>query len=239
MPLLRFLLPLAVILAVVVGLPSALAEDAGDSNETASEQTSAESPQADDEGFVPLFNGRDMTGWIGNTTGYVPEAGGKLVCAPDRGHGNLYTEKEYANFVLRFEFKLTPGANNGLGIRTPTEGDAAYVGMELQILDNSAECYKDVQPWQKHGSIYGVVPAKTGHLKPVGEWNHEEVTADGRHITIKLNGATIVDADLDTVESCQPRSHHPGLERKTGHIGFLGHGSPLAFRNIRIKELPE
>jgi 3-keto-disaccharide hydrolase len=198
----------------------------------------ASPPAADADGFVPLFNGKDLSGWIGNVTGYVPEADGKLVCVPGRGKGNLYTAKEYANFVLRFEFKLTPGANNGLGIRAPTEGDAAYVGMEIQILDDSAEVYKDIQPWQHHGSIYNVVAAKPGHLKPVGEWNREEVTADGRHVVVKLNGATIVDANLDDVKDPKTLAHHPGLARKTGHIGFLGHGSPLAFRNIRIKELP-
>jgi hypothetical protein len=157
---------------------------------------------------------------------------------PERGHGNLFTEKEYGNFILRFDFKLTPGANNGLGIRAPLEGDAAYVGMELQILDDSADVYKNLQPWQRHGSIYGVVPAKPGHLKPVGEWNSQEVIANGRQITIKLNGQTIVDANLDDVKDEEVLKNHPGLQRKKGHIGFLGHGSPLAFRNIRIKELP-
>ena len=195
-------------------------------------------PTVDAVGFVPLFNGKDMSGWIGNVTGYIPEADGKLACSPNRGKGNLYTEKEYANFVLRFDFKLTPGANNGLGIRAPTEGDAAYVAMEIQILDDPAEVYKNIKPWQHHGSIYNVVPAKPGHLKPTGEWNSEEVTADGRHIVVKLNDVVIVDANLDDVKDPQILKAHPGLARTTGHIGFLGHGSPLAFRNIRIKELP-
>lgn len=203
--------------------PFALAEDA---------------PAADADGFVPLFNGKDMSGWIGNVKGYVPQADGTLECIPERGHGNLYTEKEFANFVLRFDFKLTPGANNGLGIRAPMEGDAAYAGMELQILDDPAEVYKDIQPWQRHGSIYGVVAAKPGHQKPTGEWNSQEVTADGRHIVVKLNDVVIVDANLDDVKDEAILKSHPGLARTKGHIGFLGHGSPLSFRNIRIKELP-
>lgn len=192
-----------------------------------------------EEGFVPLFNGKDMTGWVGNTKGYYADGKGNMVCDPKKEGGNVYTEKEYANFVLRFEFKLSPGANNGLGIRAPLKGDAAYVGMELQILDDTAEKYKNIQPWQRHGSIYGIAAAKTGHLKPVGEWNSEEVIADGRHITVKLNGTTIVDVEnLDTVETPHPRKDHPGLNNEKGHIGFLGHGDPLEFRNIRIKELP-
>lgn len=195
-----------------------------------------------EEGFVSLFNGKDMTGWVGNTKGYYADGKGNMICDPTKGGGgNVYTEKEYSNFIIRFEFKLSPGANNGLGIRTPRDVDAAYKGMELQIIDDTSEKYKSIQPWQRHGSIYGVAAAKPGHLKPVGEWNSEEVIADGRHITVKLNGATIVDVEnLDTwkFESEHKRDDHPGLKNEKGFIGFCGHGDPLEFRNIRIKELP-
>lgn len=198
----------------------------------------ADDAAADETGFVSLYNGKDVSGWIGNVTGYVPDADGNLVCEPTKGHGNLLTSKEYGNFILRFEFKLTPGANNGLGIRAPETGDAAYQGMELQILDNEAPQYKDLAPYQYHGSIYGVVPAKRGFLKPAGEWNYQEVTADGRHIVVKLNGTVIVDANLDDVKDPEILKQHPGLANTKGHIGFLGHGDKLWFRNIRIKELP-
>ena len=195
-----------------------------------------------EEGFVPLFNGKDLTGWVGSVKGYVVEDG-VLVCRK-RGGGHLFTEKEYGNFTLRFEFKLEPGANNGLGIRTPLRGNPAYVGMELQILDNTSPSYAKLQPYQFHGSIYGVVPAKRGHLKPVGEWNAQEVIARGPKIQVILNGTTIVDADLaPIIKSGETADHrgvkgHPGLLRASGHIGFLGHGSRVEFRNIRIKELP-
>jgi len=188
--------------------------------------------QAEEEGFVPLFNGKDLTGWIGDTKGYVAEDG-KIVCKPG---GNLYTEKEYSDFIVRFEFKLTPGANNGLGIRTPPKGRPAYDGMEIQILDDTAEKYAKLQPYQFHGSIYGVVPAERGHQKPVGEWNVEEVTAIGPKIKVVLNGVTIVDANLDEIKETMDHREHPGLHNKSGHIGFLGHGSVLEFRNIRVKE---
>jgi hypothetical protein len=190
------------------------------------------------EGFVPLFNGRDMTGWVGNTDGYYAKDG-IMICDPKKAGGNVYTADEYSDFTLRFDFKLTPGANNGLGIRAPLTGDAAYVGMEIQILEDSAPQYKNLQPYQFHGSIYGVVPAKRDCLKPVGEWNSEEVTAKGRQVTVKVNGKTIVDADIDKASTPQTMDHraHPGLKRDKGHIGFLGHGDYLEFRNIRIKTL--
>lgn len=199
----------------------------------------AEAAPTLEEGFVLLFNGKDLSGWVGDTEGYVVEDGKIIVL--ERGSGNLYTEKEYSDFILRFEFRLTPGANNGLGIRTPLEGDAAYVGMELQILDNTADQYSNLQPYQYHGSIYGVVPAKRGYLHAVGSWNSEEVIVNGRRVTVILNDIVIVEADIDeasTPETIDGRDH-PGLKRDKGHIGFLGHGSRVEFRNIRIKEIIE
>jgi hypothetical protein len=190
-------------------------------------------------GFEAMFDGSSLFNWTGNTTDYVP-VNGELVVDPKRGgKGNLYTKKEYGDFHMKFEFQLTPGANNGLGIRTPLEGDAAYVGMELQILDNTAPVYAKLQPYQYHGSVYGIIPAKQGFLKPVGEWNEEEVIAEGNHIKVILNGEVITDGDLvQAIKDGTPdHKEHPGLLNKTGHIGFLGHGSPLKFRNLRIKEI--
>lgn len=183
----------------------------------------------------PLFNGTNLKGWTGATDSYLVEDG-NIVC-PEDGGGNLYTEEEFGDFIFSLEFKLTPGANNGLGIRAPLQGDAAYVGMELQILDDSAEGYQDLKPYQYHGSIYGVVPAKRGFQKPVGEWNFQEVIARGRQITVNLNGETIVDANLATIKGPADGRDHPGLKRKKGHIGFLGHGSRVEFRNIMIRTL--
>ena len=190
------------------------------------------------DGFTSLFNGRDLEGWTGDTKGYAAEAG-KIVIHPELGSGNLYTAREYADFVLRFEFKLTPAANNGLGVRAPLEGDAAYVGMELQILEDGSPVYWGLRPYQYHGSIYGVVPARRGALKPIGEWNVEEVTVKGRHVTVVVNGSTIVDADLDQASAggTIDGNAHPGLQRASGHIGFLGHGAIVEFRNIRLRDL--
>jgi hypothetical protein len=197
-------------------------------------------PQEKAEGFKPLFNGKNFQGWVGNTVDYQVE-NGEIVLNVDNGpsHGNLYTEGEYKDFVYRFEFQLTPGANNGLGIRAPLTGDAAYVGMELQILDNDAPIYAQLKPYQYHGSVYGIIAAKRGFLKPTGEWNYEEVVAKGNHITITLNGTVILDGDIKeaTANGTPDHKDHPGLFNEKGHIGFLGHGSVVKFRNIRIKEL--
>ncbi len=190
-------------------------------------------------GFEPLFDGSSLFNWTGNTTDYYP-VNGELVVDPKRGgKGNLYTKKQYGDFHMKFDFQLTPGANNGLGIRTPLEGDAAYVGMELQILDNTSPIYAKLQPYQYHGSVYGIIPAKQGFLKPVGEWNEQEVIAEGNRIKVILNGEVITDGDIvQAIKDGTPdHKEHPGLLNKTGHIGFLGHGSPLKFRNIRIKEI--
>ena len=189
-------------------------------------------------GFTPLFNGRDLAGWHGATEGY-DVVDGELRCRKGAG-GNLLTEQEFGDFVLRFDFRLTPGANNGLGIRVPADGDAAFQGIELQILDDAHPKYVSVQPWQVHGSIYGVVAAERGCLKPAGEWNTEEVTVKGSTVKVVVNGKTIVDADIAPFRDGQPTpdgKSHPGLARTSGHIGFLGHGDEVHFRNIRIREM--
>lgn len=191
------------------------------------------------DGFVSLFNGQNLDGWVGNKTSYKAEDGNIVIDPQGEGGGNLYTENEYSDFIFRFEFQLTPGANNGLGIHAPLEGDAAYVGKEIQILDNTAEKYAELKEYQYHGSVYGVIPAKRGFLKPVGEWNEEEVIVQGSKIKVILNGTAIVDGDFleASKNGTLDGKEHPGLQRTSGHIGFLGHGDVLRFRNIRIKDL--
>lgn len=191
------------------------------------------------EGFKVLFDGTDLSSWTGNTKDYIVEEG-NLVIYPDRGgKGDLFTKEEFDDFVFRFEFQLTPGANNGLGIRAPMTGTAAYEGIELQILDNDAEIYKKLEPYQYHGSIYGVMPAQRGYLKPTGEWNYQEVHVKGNQIKVTLNGHVILDGDItDAIKNgTLDQKQHPGLSRRSGHIGFLGHGTVVRFRNIRVKEL--
>ena len=189
-------------------------------------------------GFTSLFNGTDLDGWQGDVTGYEA-VDGEIRSRKGVG-GNLLTKREFADFILHFEFRLTPGANNGLGIRAPAKGDAAFAGIELQILDDGHEKYAKIQPWQVHGSIYGVVPAARDCLKPVGEWNTEEVTVQGSKIKVVVNGKQILDTDIAPFRDGTPTvdgKDHPGLSRTVGHVGFLGHGDEVHFRNIRIREL--
>ncbi len=211
------------------------------------------SPEEAAEGFEVLFDGTSMHKWTGNTTNYVPLDGTIYVTAQYGGSGNLYTKKEYCDFILRFEFQyLQEGVNNGIGIRTPMGVDAAYHGMEIQILDHDAPIYKNLREYQQHGSVYGIIPARRVKFPPLGTWNVEEIRAVGDRITVTVNGEVILDGDIR--EACQGHNvapdgakenpytvdhrNHPGLFNPTGHIGLLGHGPGLKFRSIRIKELP-
>jgi len=181
----------------------------------------------------PLFNGKDLTGWKGN--GYAVEDDA-IVCKPQGDNLNLFTEETFSNYVLDFEFKLTPGANNGLGIHYPGTGDGAYTGMEIQILDSTDPKYKDLKDYQFHGGIYTLKAAKQGFLKPVGEWNRERVTVMGPDVKVELNGETILTANLNELSAGHPK--HEGLKRRAGHIGWMGHGDKVSFRNIQIAEFP-
>ncbi len=191
-----------------------------------------------DDGFVQLFNGRDLEGWTGGKEGYEVE-GGRLIVIPENESGNLYTEKEFTDFVLRFDFKLYPASNNGIGVRAPLEGDAAYRGLEVQVLEDGSPVYWDLRPYQYHGSVYGVIPSRRGALNPPGVWNSEQITVRGRQVTVIVNGVTVVSGDLDKASAggTIDGREHPGLARTSGHIGLLGHGSRVEFRNIRVKEV--
>jgi hypothetical protein len=205
-----------------------------------SQQASSQS----DDGFTPLFNGKDTAGWVyGGGASHPSKAGkgyqvkdGVLYCTKTDG-GHLFTEKEYGDFAFRFDFRLEANSNNGIGIRSPLQGDPAYAAMEIQVLDDGGSDYTSLRPAQYHGSIYDVFPAKRGSLKPVGEWNTEEIVAKGRRVTVTVNGQTIVDANLDDVKDEAVLKKHPGLANKMGHIGLLGHGTRVEFRNLRVKEL--
>lgn len=206
-------------------------------------------------GFEPAFNGRDFTGWqidtrdtkAGNKApGDVMEAkDGTIVWKQGKG-GTPYWNTELGDFAARLQFKLPPGGNNGLAIRYPGTGNAAYDGMtELQVLDEAYNTVKKLPPAkhidvrQYHGSAYGLVAAARGYLRPVGEWNFQEVTVKGSTIRVELNGTVILDTDLAKVDLAQAMGGkaHPGKDRKTGYFGLAGHTDPVAFKDLAIRKL--
>jgi len=183
--------------------------------------------------YVSAFDGATFAGWQGATDNYEV-VDGKIVCKKGKG-GTLFTRDTYTDFSVRFHFQLPAGGNNGLAMRYPGNGDAAYSGFELQVLDNTAEKYAKLKPWQYHGSAYGLQAAHRGYLRPVGEWNYQQVTMKGSHVTVELNGYRILDADLSKLES--KLKNAKGKDNASGHFGFAGHNDPVAFANIRIRRL--
>ncbi|MBV08895.1 MAG: hypothetical protein CMN21_06700 [Rubinisphaera sp.] len=188
---------------------------------------------AEEKGFVSLMPADDKNGWedsvIVTSEGYLDGDG-------------CYIKQEFDNFILRFEFIQEPGANSGVGIRSLRGQNAAYSGMEIQCLDDSHPKYDNIQDWQHHGSVYGIVAAKQGSLKEPGEWNTQEIVADGKHIKVTVNGKVIVDANLDKAApdgKSIDGKEHPGLTRKSGYLRLCGHGGGVQFRNMRIKVLEE
>src|SRR5258706_5973819 len=189
-----------------------------------------------EEGFKSAFNGKDLDGWAGPIENYEVKDGA-IVCKPGKA-GTIHTKEEYSDFVVRLEVKLPPGGNNGLAIRYPGDGDTAYVGMcEIQVLDDSAARYKELDARQYNGSAYGMVASHRGYQPSTAQWNFEEVTVKGSTIKVELNGTLILNAVLSKVSDFMADHPHPGKDRISGSFGFAGHSDPVQFRNIRIKRL--
>ncbi len=200
------------------------------------------------EKFTSLFNGKDLTGWQGATNNYSV-VDGSIQCQAGKG-GTLFSGGAYSDYVMRVDFQLPPGGNNGLVMRYPSQDeidqmpkdkrsdDGAYVAMtELQVLDDGHAKYKNLDPRQAHGSAYGIAAAKRGFLRPTGQWNHEIVTVQGSTITVELNGTRILETDVSRVTEYMAKSPHPGKDRKSGHVGFAGHNDPVRFRNVDIRSI--
>jgi len=186
------------------------------------------------EGYRELFNGTDLQGWKGAVDNYeVVE--GSIMCKKGKG-GTLYHEDVFADFSMRFEFLLPPGGNNGIAVRYSGQGDPAWAAFELQILDDTHPKYANLKPYQVHGSIYGLLAAKTGYLRPVGEWNYQEIHFKGQHAKVILNGSTILNADLSKIDLSKVEKVPKGMERTEGHLGFAGHSDPVRFRQIAVKK---
>jgi hypothetical protein len=200
-------------------------------HEYGSAQANAMLARCDAEGFVPAFDGESLAGWQGDVGGYEV-VDGAIRCKAGAA-GVLFTRDVLGDFSVRLEFLLPAGGNNGLALRYPGKGDPARAGIELQVLDDDAPKHAALQPWQYHGSAYGVAASQRGYLRPVGEWNFQEVTAKGTRYTVVLNGTTILDVDVAGLPSVLEQHH--GKDHREGHFGFCGHGDAVAFRRIAIK----
>jgi hypothetical protein len=195
------------------------------------------SARADDKpAFTPLFNGTTLAGWkqIGGKEGVWAVEDGMIV-SKSGGGGWLSTEKTYADFIVRLEYRMKPGGNSGVFLRAPHEGNPWVAGMEIQLLDDPHPKYKSIKEWQHSGSIYGVVPPKKVAIKPAGEWNQVEIRAQGPKITVIFNGETVVDADLTQHKNAE--KEHPGIARKSGYLGLQSHDERVEFRKVEVKEL--
>lgn len=207
--------------------------------EISPEEANARLSAHDRTGFVRLDNGKDLENWQDAVDNYEVKDGA-IVCKPHKG-GTLLSKEEYGDMLLCFEFKLPPAGNNGIAIRTPLGGHPASDGFEIQVLDsdgyNAAHPKAPLLPYQYHGSLYHCVGAKHGYLRPVGQWNYEEIEVRGQKIRVTLNGTKILDVDIDTFDRSQIAHPPKGLDHLTGHIGFAGHNDPVAFRNFCVKRL--
>ncbi|MDZ4289889.1 MAG: DUF1080 domain-containing protein [Prosthecobacter sp.] len=196
----------------------------------------------DSEGFEEQINGKDLSNWQGAVDSYEIKDG-SVVCKKGKG-GDLLTKEEFENGIIRFEFKLPPAGNNGIALRTPLGGHSASDGLELQVIDSdgynakqAAAGKKGLEPYQYHGSVYHCVGAKHGFLRPVGEWNFQEIEVNGQTIKVTLNGTKILDVDIDKLDRTQIAHPPKGLDNKKGFIGFAGHNDPVEFRSFKVKRL--
>ena len=242
-------------------------------------------PETVDEGFVSLFDGKSLSGWYGSgkyavetidmplangTTNHVPVIAfrpGAGADAADRG--NLLTEREYRNFVLRMDVLLPRDGDSGIGVRTPgPDADAAFAGMcEVQLLDDGGPAHYDaaakkdkLNAWQYAGSVFGIAPSLRdnvgrqiwgkdanfagggSYVRRPGMWNFVEVCVIGDEIEVSINGYLVTKADLSAYRGdgdTPDGNEHPGLRNAKGHIGLAGCTPGVMFKNVRVKELPD
>jgi hypothetical protein len=153
-------------------------------------------------------------------------------------------ERPWGNFVLALDFKISPGCNSGVFLRTfplePAPGkDVGYNGIEVQILDTPDAGYNDV------GAIYDLVRPSKNAMKPAGEWNHYQITCDKNRIIVELNGQQVSRMDLD--EWTEPNKRPDGSAHKfdrafknhprAGYLGLQDHGSDCWFKNVKLLPL--
>lgn len=186
---------------------------------------------ATEAGFTPLFNGKDLSGWVevGKQDWHVEKG---FLWTEGKG-GWLRSERRYADFIWRLEYRTTPKSNSGIFIRSDQGGNPAFTGFEVQILDDAGH------PPSVHGSgaIYGAAVPSENAAKPAGEWNQAEISVIGRRVVIVLNGKKIEDVDLDNPRFAGALERPLSKVPSSGFLGLQSHTNRVEFRNLRIKVL--
>ena len=196
----------------------------------------AQTGSATQKGFQPLFNGKDLSGWegVGGDQSNWKVKDGLLSCSGQKGSQWIATKKEYANFDLRLEYNIPKNGNSGVFIRAPKEGAAWVAGMEIQVLDDFGDKWKNLKPAQFTGSIYAIQPPEKRATKKAGEWQTMRIVCNGPKCDVWINGEHVVKGDLSKLAKTHTQ---PGLKRTKGFIGLQNHSSPVHYRNICIKPL--
>ncbi len=188
------------------------------------------------QGFVPLFNGKDLSGWHGGGPSWFVE-NGCIVCSgksKKKGH-YLISDKQYGDFILRLEYKIAKGGNSGIFFRCVNENDIVQSGNEIQILDSYGKKKATVHD---AGALYNAVAPSKNVARPYTEWNEVEITCKGTRLVVVMNGEKIIDCDLSDpqIKRKQPGGDN-GKRGPRGYLALQNHGSRVEFRNLRIKVL--
>lgn len=189
---------------------------------------------APEPGYRPVFDRASLAAWDCEPggDGAFEFQEGVLASRPGRS-GRLFTEGQYADFVLRFEFQCEAGATCGLAVRASGEGDPAVTGVEFQLGSTT-----EGGALGGHGVVTGLESTRGGYFRGAEEWNRQEIICEGRRIRSLLNGRLIQELDLNQYPESELFVRRPGLLRDRGQIGLVSRGGRVMLRDIAIKELP-
>jgi hypothetical protein len=185
---------------------------------------------AADEGFTPLFNGKDLTGWVTpENKGLFSVESGEIVGRSKKGELKknefLVTEKPYDDFILKARVKFT-GGNSGIQFRSARASDGVVAGPQADIADGYwGLLYEE----RRRGILEQYPKEKAEALIHKGDWNDFEITAKGQHVIIKINGTKVIDRTDEKFE-------------KSGIIALQLHAGPpmeVRFKDIEIKPLKD
>lgn len=199
-------------------------------------------------GFVSLFNGKDLAGWInGPDESWIVEDGvitlRRQMDGREHNADYLWAKDVYDDFVLDLEFKIPERANSGIFLRTSDLKDPVYTGIEVQVSNSFGR--NKLSKGGTAGAIYDCLAPTKNTIKTPGEWNRCIITCNDNLITVVLNGEQIIKMDLDkwTEHNKNPDGSSNKFPRALkdfapkGYIGFQDHGRLVWYRNIKIKRL--